>query len=239
MSFLERIDPLPILTREKFVSFVGAGGKTSLAEYLGQAAAARGKRAVMTTTTKIWARPPYVFFDDRSSVARGNGGQFVLIGKSVDRRKLVALSLDEVEVLGNEYDLVLIEADGAKRLPLKYQRAYEPVIPPCTELTVVVAGLDALGGMVSEQVFRYEEFSRATGISPEARITPEVFVRLFEGNGLMKDVDRAHAAVLLNKYDACVDPEWAAQTAAATAERTGVQVILSSVQRGDFFRLAS
>ena len=38
---------------------------------------------------------------------------------------------------------VLVEADGAARLPLKAPAAWEPVIPACTSLTIVVAGLDA------------------------------------------------------------------------------------------------
>ena len=74
MWYLERIDPLPSLLRKKFISFVGAGGKTSLAEYLGRAAAAAGKRVVMTTTTKIWAKVPYVFSTTAIRKTMGKAG---------------------------------------------------------------------------------------------------------------------------------------------------------------------
>jgi probable selenium-dependent hydroxylase accessory protein YqeC len=238
MWSLKEIDPLPSLVREKFISFVGAGGKTSLAEYLGAAAAGLGKRVVMTTTTKVRAKAPYVRFDDRGAAIRAEGGRFVLMGKSVDHGKLTALDPDEVEALGKEYDLVLVEADGAKHRPLKYPAAYEPVIPPCSDLTVVVAGLDALGLTIAEGIFRWEQFSRATGFSPDEQITPDVFVRLFESDGLMKNVDKAGRLILLNKYDACAARESAAELAAAVARRTGgTEVIVASVERGEFFSL--
>ena len=91
------------------------------------------------------------------------------MGKSVDQEKLTGVGAGEVAALGEEYDLVLVEADGAKGRPLKYPAAHEPVIPPCSGRTVVVAGLDALGRTIAEAVFRSELFIRATGLSPGRR----------------------------------------------------------------------
>ena len=39
----------------------------------------------------------------------------------------------------------MIEADGAKRLPLKVPGEWEPVIPDFTDLVVGVIGMDAVG----------------------------------------------------------------------------------------------
>ncbi len=238
MWYLEKIDPLPSLLGEKVISFVGAGGKTSLAEYLGRAAAASGKRVVMTTTTKIWAKEPYVTFDDRGVKEGGEGGRLIVMGKSVDQGKLTGLSAGEVEALGRDHDLVLVEADGAKGRPLKYPAAYEPVIPPCSGRTVVVAGLDALGRTIAEKVFRWEQFIRATGLSPDAEVTAEVFVRLFEGDGLLKGVKRARCVIVLNKLDACGDRASVPGLAGAVSRHTGVgQVIVASVRQGEFYGL--
>jgi probable selenium-dependent hydroxylase accessory protein YqeC len=239
MWYLERIDPLPSLLGENVISFVGAGGKTSLAEYLGHAAAARGMRVVMTTTTRIWAEVPYVTFDDRR-LENGRGRRFVRIGKSVDQGKLTGLSAGEVAALGRDYDLVLVEADGAKGRPLKYPAAYEPVIPACSRRTVVVAGLDALGRTIAETVFRSEQFIQATGLPSGAEITTPVFLRLFEGDGLMKGVDRARCVVVLNKLDACGDRESVPGLAVAVSRHTGGSpVIVASVRLGEFYRVAS
>ncbi len=240
MWYLERIDPLPFLLGEDVISFVGGGGKTSLAEYLGQAAAGQGKLVVMTTTTHIWAKEPYTIFGDRDPEKSGKGRRFVRMGKSVEQGKLTGIDPGDVEALRREYDLVLVEADGAKGLPLKYPAAHEPVIPPCSGLTVVVAGLDALGLTIAQAVFRQELFRRVTGLSPDTEITAPVFVRLFEGDALMKGVDRAGYVVVLNKYDACGDRESVPRLAAAVGRHTGGgQVIVASVRQGEFYGLAS
>ena len=44
-----------------------------------------------------------------------------------------------------EQILVLIEADGARRLPLKVPAEHEPVIPEMTTHVLSVYGLDSIG----------------------------------------------------------------------------------------------
>jgi probable selenium-dependent hydroxylase accessory protein YqeC len=239
MPRLERIDPLPVLLRGKFVSFVGGGGKTSLAEYLGEQAVRRGKRAVLTTTTKIQADLPYVLLGDEGATIGAWAGRLVRVGKSVEREKLSGLAADEVERLGMDCDFVLIEADGAKRRPLKYPADYEPVIPSFSDLTVVVAGLDALGAAIAEQVFRWQLFTEAAGLSGEAEVTPEVFLRLFEKDALMKGVDASRCVVFLNKYDACRMQAVVPELALALLRRTGAcRVIVASIRQGLFYGIA-
>jgi probable selenium-dependent hydroxylase accessory protein YqeC len=239
MPRLERIDPLPALLCGKFVSFVGGGGKTSLAEYLGGQAARRGKRAVLTTTTRIKADLPYLIFGEKGLPKGAYAGGFARVGKSVEEGKLTALSADEVESLGAECDFVLIEADGAKRLPLKYPADYEPVIPPFSDLIVVVAGLDALGAAIAREVFRWQLFTEVAGVSGEAEITPAVFMRLFEKDALMKGVDPSRCVIFLNKYDACKRKEAVAALALALSRQTGAgRVIVASVREGLFYGVA-
>jgi len=235
MPGLEKIDPLPSLLCGKFISFVGAGGKTSLGEYLAEEALRSGKRAAVTTTTRIRAKKPYVLLDDRDFTKDARTGQFIRVGKSMEAGKLTGLGDDELKRLGADYDFVFIEADGAKGRPLKYPAAYEPVIPRFSDLTVVVAGLDALGYTVEEKVFRWELFTTAAGIGPEAEITAPVFLRLFEEDGLMKDVDRERCTVVLNQYDACRRRALVPGLARSILDRTGVrQVIAASLRWGTF-----
>ena len=49
------------------------------------------------------------------------------------------------EKAGAFADLVLVEADGSRRLPLKYPNETEPVIPKDIDLILAVTGLSALG----------------------------------------------------------------------------------------------
>ena len=238
MWFFRRIDPGHIrfeLTREgHYLSFVGAGGKTTLIEYLAADAIRQGKRVAITTTTKIWAKEPYVLWADLDNAqARPD---FVRVGKTVVEGKLTALQPEEVAGLGSTYDLVLIEADGSKGKPLKYAAEHEPVIPPFSDRVIVVAGLDALSGRADEQIFRWKLFERTTGLADDARVTPSLFLRLFENDALMKGVDRKKCVIVLNKYDACTNRDTVTDLAKAVLEKTGTpQVILSSAYLGIFY----
>jgi molybdenum cofactor cytidylyltransferase len=134
------------------VAFVGAGGKTTLSFRLATDLAARGGRVVVTTTTKIGAdqMPPgaVVADPDPAAVAAGfASSSIVLAVTSRDGHKATGPAPDLVADLlsGSGADHVLVEADGARRLPLKAPDAHEPVIPPGTTLVVVCAGLDAVG----------------------------------------------------------------------------------------------
>jgi len=233
-SFL-RIDPLVLLDKKKYVTFVGGGGKTSIAEYLAGLAIREGRRVAVTTTTKIWAREPYALFG-RTASQKERQASFLRVGKSVEQGKLTGLTAGEVEDVGRDFDLVLIEGDGSKALPLKYPAPYEPVIPPLTDVTIVVAGLDALSGRVAEQVFRWELLSKASGAAGVDRVTPSLFLRLFEADGLLKGVDRQNALIILNKYDACRERQKVPELARAIGEHTGIgQVIVASVRHAIFY----
>jgi probable selenium-dependent hydroxylase accessory protein YqeC len=208
MWHFQKIDLPDCLTGFKYIAFVGAGGKTSLCEYLGMRAAAEGRRVLLTTTTKIRTKEPYITLADGGN-AEAAPYRLTHAGKTVENGKLTGLDEKEIEALGRRYDLVLIEADGAKGLPLKYPAPYEPVIPAFSDHVVVVAGLDALGTKVAEKVFRHELFVQTSGLGRETAITPDVFLRLFEEDALMKGVNTARCTVVLNKFDASENREQA------------------------------
>ena len=53
-------------------------------------------------------------------------------------------------------DLVLVEADGSRRLPLKVPRPGEPVLPENADMILCIAGLSSAGAAASEKCFRLE-----------------------------------------------------------------------------------
>jgi probable selenium-dependent hydroxylase accessory protein YqeC len=234
MLYFRKTDPFDTLINGKYVTFVGAGGKTSLAEILAQQALARGMRVALTTTTKIWAKEPYVTIGDKEW--QRSGERLLHIGKTVEASKLTGLEPGEVALLGRDFDLILIEGDGSKGLPLKYPADFEPVIPAFSDKVVVLAGLDALSGRLSEKVFRWELLPEAAGLSGDETVSVDLFLRLLAADGMMKDVDTGRCAVVLNKYDRCLRRQDAFDIAGKLCQRPDrAPVLVGSARLSCFY----
>ena len=70
---------------------------------------------------------------------------------------------NSIEETGSSCDVMLIEADGAKRKPLKVPADWEPVIPDFADVVVSVIGLDCLGKPICETAHRAEYTSSFLG----------------------------------------------------------------------------
>lgn len=243
MWYFRKTDPLEITDQARFVSFVGAGGKSTLIEHLAAEELRRGKRVAITTTTKIWANEPYILFDDLVDGLRPREEdypEFLRVGKSVEEGKLTALEPKEVWELSQHYDLILIEADGAKGRPLKYPAEHEPVIPPFSDSVVVVTGLDALCMRVDQAVFRNEIFTEATGVPGDTELSEELFLAFFDPAIMLKDVDLEKCVIVLNKYDACQRRGPVTDMAKLISRvADNAPVLISSVKLGIFYGLKS
>jgi molybdenum cofactor cytidylyltransferase len=150
--------------RGDVVAFVGAGGKTSALFRLADELRAEGWRVLGTTTTKMAARevrraPLAVRLGPRLKPADirdwldEHGFVFLYADQDVARQKIIGLHPNVIAELIDSVnsDALLIEADGARRLPLKAPFDHEPVIPPDASLVVPVAGLDVLGQPLDEE----------------------------------------------------------------------------------------
>ena len=80
-----------------------------------------------------------------------------------------------------EASAVFIEADGARRLPIKYPAPWEPVIRKETTHTVVVAGLSALGQNPETIVHRYALGQDVLDLSGDALTERQAAELLWEG----------------------------------------------------------
>lgn len=238
MWHIRRIDPFDCLAGRRFVALVGGGGKTSLMEYLAARAVARGLSAALTTTTKIFVKEPFVLFGPGDEPPKPPKGRFLHIGGGLEKGKLTALSFDAVRRLGQSFDLVLVEADGAKGRPLKCPAPHEPVIPPFTDMVFVVAGLDGLGGTVEERLFRWEILAGEGRVDAGTAVDATFFGDLFSPRCMMKATEGLPRMVVLNKYDALARRSDAREAAKAVASRAGCPVIFGSIRFKSFFRLA-
>ncbi len=143
------------------VSVIGSGGKTTLIEALAEEGLTRSLRVLITTTTKL-SHPRLHTYTVADTLALDTdrlpeSGRCVLWGFS-DGDKLIPGSSDVLSSCRTLFDLILIEADGSRGLPLKMHKADEPVIPHITTSTVQVFGLSALGGRKEQVIHRSELF---------------------------------------------------------------------------------
>ena len=174
------------------ISVTGAGGKTSLIFAWARELAASGKSVVITTTTHMY-RPERIEEE----------GIRIVVSDDPERHDKVTAPPEAVlEDLRNTADVILIEADGSRRKPLKWPGEREPVIPDYTDITVCVAGLSAVGKQTEEAVFRANEL-------PEAMKSETVDVNLMHKilasrSGGQKGV-RGEFRIFLNQVDDDID----------------------------------
>ncbi len=197
------------------ISLVGGGGKTTTMFALAGALKTLGRRVLVTTTTNIF-RPQKNQYDniilsdapDSALFAGIMPGTLTCLAGTVMQGKNKLKSVDPAfldQLHGNAlFDAVIVEADGARRLPIKAPAVYEPVIPSATSLTIGCIGLDALGVPVDDaHVHRPEIFCEVTGARPGEAVSIEHIVRLITASeGLFKGVSGiGRKIVLLNKAD--------------------------------------
>ncbi len=139
---------------------------------------------------------------------------------------------------GGIFDTVLVEADGAKHLPVKAPGENEPVIPGSTAVTAGVIGLDALGAPAEkETVFRLEYFLKAAKTARGKRITGETILNLVNSEaGLFKNSPAgSDRIVILNKADINGRLEEGAQLAELIMKNSSsiAKVIVCSMEDDD------
>ena len=194
-------------------AFVGAGGKTTAMAHLSRELP---PPVVVTATTHLalsqvklgdrWreARSP----QDVDEALRGMADVLWLTGPAgADERTagLAGAALERLRQQAEDAGLpILIEADGARRLPLKAPAAHEPALPPWVEQVVVVAGLSGLDRPLSpETVHRPERFGELAGLAMGERVTVDALARALahpEG-GLKAIPPSARRVALLNQAD--------------------------------------
>ena len=142
------------LKEKAFISFVGAGGKSTLFNRLAEELLLKNKRIILTTTTKMfaWQLAPFMkkgrlvesrgeetirkFIKKYFSVKSKTGRLAVIREKIEDNgeEKVSGPSPDWLDKWWKERlaDYFLVEADGAAGRPVKAPASHEPVIPLST-----------------------------------------------------------------------------------------------------------
>ncbi|MEL7605439.1 MAG: selenium cofactor biosynthesis protein YqeC [Sedimentibacter saalensis] len=152
------------------VSITGTGGKTSLLFTLGNELRKKS-RVLITTSTKILmpSKEYYDFIypcidDYIRDKMKNHEGATVISSKYIkEEKKLIGISDEDLESVMDDFDVVLIEADGSKMLPLKAWKDHEPPILRKTTKTIGVFPIDMLGEKINQDnIYNYEGFIKFT-----------------------------------------------------------------------------
>jgi molybdenum cofactor cytidylyltransferase len=169
------------------IALVGAGGKTTLMFRLAAELTATGRRVVTTMTTKIYtgqmALTPasLVLADEGVGLARlpallAEHRHVLVVGRPAaepEKMQGVEPALLDSLVASGLADAIILEADGARRLPFKAPADHEPVIPARAAIVVPVVGLGVIGQPLDgEHVHRPERVAALTGAALGDRVTP-------------------------------------------------------------------
>ena len=206
-----KISPLLHIGRG-VTALIGGGGKTTLLYTLTEELRKSGS-VVLCTSTHIRVPEQYPLVTGgadelRAALARHGA---VCAGTPAEDGKLTAAPIGFAE-LAQLADYVLVEADGAKGLPLKLHAAHEPVIPENAQRAVLVVGADGFGKPLRQVCHRAAEDTIAT---------PEWLARHIAAEGFG---DR----VYINKVESAEDYAAAEELAA----RLACPVVAGSLHQG-------
>ena len=129
-------------------AFVGSGGKTTLIHRYAQKYRAEGLKVFVTTSTHMYIEQDTLVTDNADEIiAKLNADGYAMAGtlEQKDTRKIKSLSAETYNKVSRYADVILVEADGSKGMPIKFPNAKEPVIYGNTDEIVVVCGLTAMG----------------------------------------------------------------------------------------------
>ena len=191
------------------ICVIGGGGKTAACRRVARELADRW--VLFTTTTHIYplqepeCRLLLIDPEEQALLQALKQPGIVCAGTRSREGKLAGLPEELLQRAVAQADVTVCEADGAKHLPLKLHREFEPVLLPGTDLCLVVAGLSALGKPVGEAVHCYDR-NPAWKQEPERIVGIEEFLYCLRENLQQAGGKAKECLVLLNQADVLSDP---------------------------------
>ncbi len=153
------------------ISVIGSGGKTSYIHELKDKYVSLNKSVLMCTTTHMLIEEGTLVDPSYDEIMhRIEMYGYCHAGNHCDEFKIGTLDEDLLNRLKQVVDVILIEADGSKHLPLKYPNMNEPVLDSDTDEVVLISNLNGLNQPVKDVVHRYE----LTNLDPDELVTPRI-----------------------------------------------------------------
>ncbi len=170
---IKNINEIFNIKKGDVISVVGSGGKTTLMFKLAEVLKEEYK-VLITTSAKIY-KPSigeydflYInmkeYYASKICCNEKNSITVLSNGIDLDKNKLIGINDEELASVVNDFDIILIEADGSRGLPLKGWKSYEPPILNRTNKTIGVIPIDAVNTEINEKlIYGFDEFKKIVG----------------------------------------------------------------------------
>ncbi len=237
------------LPAHALITIVGAGGKTTTMYSLASELAQRGKRVITTTTTQIFypqqgetdtlivaAETPILL--KKIDAAWKQFKRITVTGVPIRIDKLGGLQPEQPYelLIKSGADTVIVEADGARHLMIKAPAEHEPVIPPQTNVALLLMSAGAINQPLSARIaHRPEQIARVTGISQGDRLSPGVIATLMTSEqGALKHIPETAAAYLLITHASSSPKDAIHELASLVRHSTRITNVLHSELPGEW-----
>jgi len=249
MSTMSSLTDLIDLPAKSLISIVGAGGKTTTMYTLAGELAQRGKRVITTTTTQIFFPGPGE--TDTLIVAAEMPSILKLASAALKQHHRVTVAAapgrsTKLAGLGPEQpyqllmksgaDAVIVEADGARHRMIKAPAEHEPVVPPQTNVALLMMSAEAINQPLNAQVaHRPEHVAGVAGINLGAILTPSAIARLMTSDqGAFKNIPETAATYLLITHSTMTGREAIQELISLVRLSPRIAGVLSSTNSGEW-----
>ena len=225
------------LSKSNIIAIVGGGGKTTTLRILARELKSLGLKVLNATSTGIFCpdEDEYdsLFIEDLPEEFIPSKGTITYVGQVKEGIKLKLKNIEFIDKIINRsiFDIVLMEADGSKGLPIKAPDNHEPVISKHTTMTIGVIGLDSLGTTIDENnVHRPELLEK---ITQGNIVNIDTIVDLVKHKeGLFKNI-KGKKVLILNKAD---DEERikAGRKIKKALSSEELKIIIADIQSGNY-----
>ena len=244
LSDLLDLPPRPL------ISIVGAGGKTTTMYTLANELAQRGKRVITTTTTNIYFPKEdetdtlIVAAETRAllkmvSAAWKQHHRVTVAGRAIGAGKIAGLQLDQSYelLMKSGADVVIVEADGARHKMIKAPAEHEPVVPPQTNVALLMMSAEAINQSLSDRIaHRPQWVATVTGINLGDLLSPAVIAKLMTSEqGALKHIPETAAIYLLITHSSMTHKETLHELVSLVQRSTRISGVLISKQPGVWF----
>lgn len=166
-------------------ALIGSGGKTTALYLLAEELVRKGTVLCAASTHILPPSHLPVLVDPAPAALAAALAEhrMVCAGSAAPEGKLTTPPLPW-ETLAALADYVLVEADGARRLPCKAHLPHEPAVPPEAGRRILMVGASGFGQPVCRGAHRPEVFCRLSGLGMGDPITPEALAAVIRRENL-------------------------------------------------------